>query len=361
LDSRIIEKMTICIDCRMIDASGVGVYLRGILPWLLGGGHNFLLLGSREKLQSFAVNQNVHIIACNIKPFAIRELFFFPDRILKKINTSDFYFSPFFNIPGGIKVPVCTTIHDMIFPDMPQITSRIGLAARMWFYRRAFNKSRKIFTVSEFSKSRIENYSSKKVPVIVTHNSVQPELLKHKKDNIEKKETIVFVGNIKKHKGLAILLDAFLMARNEGLLYRLIIIGEKEKFRSSDKSIPEKIESIGQDSVVFTGFISDEKLFEYLAQASLLVQPSLYEGFGIPPLEAMTLGTRALISDIPVFREIYGDFPVTFFRAGDSGDLKEKIIDLLINKKSSSPVLSDDLLLKYTFKKTASIILEELK
>jgi len=353
--------MTICIDCRMIDASGVGVYLRGILPWLLRCDHNFLLLGNREKLQPFAVDPNIHIVACNIKPFAIRELFFFPNNILKRINASDFYYSPFFNIPGGIRVPVCTTIHDMIFPDMPRITSRMGLVARMWFYRRAFDKSWKIFTVSEFSKSRIENYSRKKVPVFVTHISVQPELLKQKKDCVEKKETIVFIGNIKKHKGLDTLLDAFLMARNEGLLHRLIIIGEKKKFRSSDKAILEKIESMGLDSVVFTGFISDEKLFEYLAQASLLVQPSLYEGFGLPPLEAMVLGTRVLISDIPVFREIYGKFPVTFFRAGDSGDLKEKMMELLFNKKPSSPVLSDDLLLTYTFEKTASIISEELK
>jgi len=352
--------MTVCIDCRMINASGVGVYLRGVLPWLLRSGHSFLLLGNRGKLQAFAIEPNVEIIECNIKPFSFKELFF-PSETARQINMASLFFSPFFNIPRGITIPVFTTIHDMIFPDMPRLTSRLGLAARMWFYRRAFDRSRKIFTVSEFSKSRIENYSRKKVPVLVTHNSVQPELLKYKKDGIVKKETIVFIGNIKKHKGLDTLLDAFLMARNEGLLHRLIIIGEKEKFRSSDNAIMGKIESDGTDSVVFTGFISDEKLFEHLAQASLLVQPSLYEGFGIPPLEAMFLGTRALISDIPVFREIYADFPVTFFRGGDPSDLKEKLMELLFNKKPSSPVLSDDLLLKYTFEKTASIIMEELK
>ncbi len=52
-----------------------------------------------------------------------------------------------------------------------------------------------------------------------------------------------------------------------------------------------------------------------LQNADALIQPSLYEGFGIPPLEAMTLGTQAIISDIPVFKEIYHDFPVRFFKA----------------------------------------------
>jgi hypothetical protein len=75
----------------------------------------------------------------------------------------------------------------------------------------------------------------------------------------------------------------------------------------------------------------------------------------------MVLGTRALISDIPALKEIYADFPVIFFRGGDPSDLKDKLMELLFNKNPSSPVLSDDLLLKYTFEKTASVILKELK
>jgi glycosyltransferase involved in cell wall biosynthesis len=99
---------------------------------------------------------------------------------------------------------------------------------------------------------------------------------------------------------------------------------------------------------------------EYLASAALLVQPSLYEGFGLPPLEAMVLGTHSLISDIPVFKEIYAGYPVTFFKAGDTKDLKGKMTALLSNKPALSPVLSDELLLKYTFEKTSSVILKNL-
>jgi len=355
--------MTVCIDCRMIGASGVGVYLRGILPWFLRCGHDFLLLGNCKNLQPFADGSNVKIIECDIKPFSLKELFFFPSKTVRQINRGDIYFSPFFNIPHGIKIPVYITIHDIIFPDMPELTSKTGLAARMWFYRRAYRKTRKIFTVSEFSKSRIQYNLGTAKQVIVTHSAIQAMFLEYrdKARNIIKNETIIFIGNIKKHKGLDILLDAFILARNEGLPHQLVVIGEKENFRTADNTVLQKIESLGNEAVFFTGFISDEQLMEHLAKASLLVQPSLYEGFCLPPLEAMVLGTNALISDIPVLKEIYSGYPVTFFRAGDSGDLKEKMTELLFNKKPSSPVLSEDLLLKYTFEKTASVILRELK
>jgi len=354
--------MTICVDCRMIDASGIGVYLRESLPWLMQSNNNFLLLGNPQRLQYYSSNTNVKIIECDIKPFSLKEIFFFPPKTARQINHSDLYFSPYFNIPCSVKIPIFTAIHDIIFADMPELTSKLGLAARMWFYRKAYKKSRKIFTVSEFSKSRIQYHLGTAKPVIVTHSAIQPIFLAYRANhkNIQKTQSIVFVGNIKKHKGLDILLDAFILAKKEGLPHRLVVIGSKENFRTSDNTVLQKVESLGGEAVTFTGFISDEQVMEYLSKASLLVQPSLYEGFCLPPLEAMVLGTHALISDIPVLKEIYLGYPVTFFRNGDISDLKENITKLLINKKPSSPILQDDLLLKYTFKKTASVILREL-
>jgi glycosyltransferase involved in cell wall biosynthesis len=346
----------------MLNASGVGVYLRGILPFFLQSQNYFLLLGNTALLNSFASNTNVKIIECKEKPFSLNELFFFPRKIISKINSADIYYSPFFNIPRGIKVPIYTTIHDIIFPDMPELTSKAGLAARMRFFRRAYKKSRKIFTVSEFSKSRIEHHLGKDKPVIVTHCAIQQMFLEYRANHssTRKKETIIFIGNIKKHKGLDYLLDAFHQARNEGLPHKLIIIGSKENFRSSDNAVLKKIEAIGTDAVSFTGFVSDETLMEYLSSAVLLVQPSLYEGFCFPPLEAMVLGTGALISDIPVLKEIYSGFPVTFFNAGNYKDLKEKMLDLLLNRRAPAVSLPEHLIQKYTFKKTSSIILGNL-
>jgi glycosyltransferase involved in cell wall biosynthesis len=177
---------------------------------------------------------------------------------------------------------------------------------------------------------------------------------------LQKQNSILFVGNIKKHKGLAILLDAFFLARAGGLEYNLIIVGEKDNFRSVDTTSLAKLASADSLIVEFTGLISDDKLKTLYESASLLVQPSLYEGFGLPPLEAMMQGTRALISDIPVFKEIYGDFPVVFFHAGDSADLKDKLMELLYNKEPETIRLSDELKNRYMFQKTAGVILAEL-
>jgi len=367
--------MTITIDCRMINSSGVGAYLRGILATILRSPNDFVLLGNSAQLEFYKQYTNVSVLECNIKPFSLSEQFFFPKEILEKINFSTLFFSPYFNIPDGIIIPVYATIHDIVFPDMPELTSKIGLAVRMWFYRRAYKKSFIIFTVSGFSKSRIEHHLGTKKPVVVTYNAAQPFFLSYRDNNrdVQKTETIVFIGNIKKHKGLDCLLEAFLSAKKEGLPHKLIIIGAKENFRSSDDLIIRKIESIQNNEVTFSGFISDEELLKRLSEAALLVQPSLYEGFGLPPLEALVLGTRALISDIPVFKEIYDGFPVVFFRAGDAEDLKNKMVEMLSTKKqptkkrtSKKPapkeqILSDELLNKYTFEKTVQRILEEMQ
>ena len=353
--------MIITIDCRQIDSSGTGVYLRECLPFFLKSDHKFILLGNSNRLGiSFLKYINIEIIECSIKSFSIVELLFFPKKILRKINNSDLYYSPFFNIPGGIKIPVFSTIHDIIFPDMPELTSRFGLAIRMFFYKRCFIHSKLIFTVSEFSKSRIKNYLGNEKPIVVTHSAIQEQFLKlHSKIvNIKKKEIIVFIGNIKKHKGLNCLLEAFLLAKNEGIPHILIVIGDNKNFRTHDNDFLKKLNSFDQNTVFFTGHITNEQLIDYISSATLLIQPSLYEGFCLPPLEALVLGTQAIISNIPVLKEIYSEYPVIFFQAGDPIDLKNKIVSTISNKTKIS--LPDHLATKYTFQKTSSIIMENL-
>ena len=355
--------MTIAIDCRMINSSGIGVYLRGILPFFLESTHQFFLLGNTNHLNTYSSYSNVTIFEYKIKPFSIKDIIFFPFyKLCRQVKQADIFYSPFISFPGGINIPVFATIHDMVFSDMPEITSRIGHIIRMWFFRRAYRKSRKIFTVSEFSKSRIECHLGKKKPIIITYSAILKMFFKYKENypTVMKKEIIVFVGNIKKHKGINCLLDAFSEAIKEGLHYKLIIIGSKENFRTENDDILRKIDSYSPEEIQFTGFISDDNLMKCLAEAALIVQPSLYEGFGLPPLEAMILGTKALISDIPVFKEIYEDFPVTFFRSGDILDLKNNLLDLLLNKPVENIYLPKHLVEKYSFQKTADIILRNL-
>lgn len=132
---------------------------------------------------------------------------------------------------------------------------------------------------------------------------------------------------------------------------RLLIIGSRDNFKTSETLDFDTLD----ESIVFTGRLDDEELFMTLQNADALIQPSLYEGFGIPPLEAMTLGTPAIISDIPVFKEIYHDFPVRFFKAGNIDDLA----DALLSDYTTEP-LGKTLSAKYSYERTANMILKEL-
>ncbi len=348
------QKKKIFIDCRMIGSGGIGSYISALLPLFMQN-YECFLLGNKNQLNAYKNLNNVSIFETDIKPFSIKELFCFPSDILKNINSCDVFYTPYCNIPNGIKVPVCSTIHDVVFLDVPNLAGKTGTILRKWFYQRAYNKSKIVFTVSEFSKERIKAHlKTKKVPTIVTYNAL-PQWFADGVKDVQKDGSILFVGNIKKHKGLHTLLDAFEILLKEDFNAKLKIVGNSENFRTGDTQIAQKIKTLPENSVVFTGRISDEELKKCYAQANLLVQPSLYEGFGMPPLEALCLGTNAVISDIPVFKEIYRDFPVTFFECSNSNDLAQKIKD---SYKKNAP---SNLPKKYSFEGTFKIIKDSLE
>ena len=324
--------MKIAIDCRMINSSGIGTYLSGILPYLLKEKHKFLLIGSKEKLIKYNEMNNVEVLDCDIKIFSLKEFLFFP---IKKINNCDIFYSPFFNIPGKIKIPIYTTIHDVIFIDMPELISKPGYLIRKYFYKRAYRLSKKIFTVSEFSKNRIKHFLGNKKEIIVTYNGISDFILEKSDEEYIKKDYLIFVGNIKKHKGLKILLEAFTELKKEGYPYKLVIVGEQNNFKTKDEEVIKILENskLNKD-IIFTGYVDNKKLKKLIAEAKILIQPSLYEGFGIPPLEALTLGTDVILSDIEVFKEIYSDLPVNFFEIENKKNLKEKILNFKRKNKN---------------------------
>lgn len=340
--------MKIAVDLRMSGKSGIGAFIDSMLPTLKAGAE-------------------VVEIKPDIKPFSLKEMLFFPREELKKINGCDAFFSPYCNVPGrlfsrGIKVPIFTTIHDVIFLDLP-LAGKLGTLARKLIYQRAINKSKELFTVSEFSKSRIQARLKCKKPITVVYSGVPlyNEEAAGGFDSARKTDTIIFVGNIKAHKGIKTLIPAFLKAREilarqdssqaqdaaenwkqaqdaVRPLPQLLIVGSKKNFRTSDTDLDALMRESEKNGIEFTGFAPDEKLKTLIEEARLLVQPSLYEGFGVPPLQALYSGTRAVISDIPVFKEIYGRLPVTFFKAGDADDLARKIAAAYSDQSPFAPV-----------------------
>lgn len=343
----------IAIDCRMINNSGIGTYLREILPYLLETRNQFLLIGNREKLKEFLEYKNAELLECDIKIFSFKELFCFPVKI---INQCDIYYSPNFNIALGIKIPVYLTIHDVIFLDTPELTSKLGYIVRKFYYKLAYKKAKKIFTVSNFSKKRIEENLGKEKKIVVTYNGVSKYILWKNDEEYIKKDYIIFVGNIKKHKGLKILLEAFKLAKEEDKNLKLVIVGNQNNFRTKDKEIIELLEDkeLNKD-IIFTGYVNNKELKRLIAEARILVQPSLYEGFGIPPLEALALGTNVIVSDIEVFREVYRGNEVEFFEVNNISELYVKILKLLAKCSRENTEI------RYSYFKVSKIIMEKLE
>ena len=310
--------MKIAIDCRYLGKSGIGRVCQGILDNLDYEQHEYYLIGDAEKL---AVYPSAHIIVDHGNPFSAKGLFTFP----KEVNQlCDCMIVPNFIIPYGIKIPIYSIVHDLIFLDLPKITTKgfIDYRIKKILLKRCMKKSVKIACVSGFTKSRCEYYFPKYADkCYVNYIGLSKEVLNYDTTGIEKTNSIVYVGNVKPHKGLKTLIDAFHMLPKG--MYQLKIIGEKEGFL-----VGMKEEDLRSDDVIFTGRLDDERLLHEIASASFLVQPSLYEGFGLPPLEALYLGTQPIISDIPVFKEIYGNLPVIFFKTGDANSLNNIILNM---------------------------------
>ena len=315
--------MKLSIDCRFLGKSGIGTFLENILNELLCNHpeNQYVLIMNKKQLWNKKY-PNVTIVRTSIKSFTLKELFSFPTH---EINNCDAFFSPYINIPGGIKVPVFSTVHDVIFLDIPNLVSRVGLIIRKWFINRAIRLSKYVFTVSEFSKSRIQYYFGFQKPIHIIYNSIPAHIRDYQiSESPNKEDCYIYVGNIKPHKGLITLVKAFELAQKEGLTSRLLLVGEADKFRTSEQELDELLHRI--KNVEFTGWVDNDRLCQLIAKSKALVLPSMYEGFGIPPMEAMYLGTKAIVSDIPILKEIYSDFPVSFFKMGNELDLKNKLL-----------------------------------
>jgi glycosyltransferase involved in cell wall biosynthesis len=156
-----------------------------------------------------------------------------------------------------------------------------------------------------------------------------------KNDNPSDTPYILYSGNVKPHKNLSRLIEAFSLL-TEKIPHKLVIVGKKEGFITSDDSVSEVASKLG-NRVLFTGFISDDLLKQYYGHASMLVLPSLYEGFGLPPLEAMACGCPTIVSDVASLPEVCGEGSL-YFNPYDVNDIADKLFLLL-----SSPELQEKL------------------
>ena len=345
--------MKIAIDCRLIGQSGIGTFIENVLNNIVCHENvNFLLIGSKKYLHKYETYNNCTIFECTIRSFTLNELLKFP---VKAINLCDAFFTPNFNIPIGIKVPIYSTIHDIVFFETDNFCSPLKRNIYKWYVKRALRISKGIFTVSRFSKDRILKYFHSNADIQVIYNGISQELidyqLEHNKD--KEKKGIVFLGNLKKHKGVQLLLKAYQKLIDNEIYMPLTIIGNCN-FRTKDEEVVHLLKNNIQH-IKFVSNATNQEVYDIISHSAVLVSPSYYEGFGIPPLEAMYLNTNVIISDIPTYKEIYKNYPVTFFKVGDAESLflalynftyKQQDIKAKIEKQYNYKITSDNILQK---------------
>ena len=327
----------ITVDARMLESSGIGTVLRNILKRVIPSmpDTTFYLLGHPEMMRKYPwlIAENVQYVSCKSAIYTIREQL----ELVQKIpRETDLLWVPHYNIPVFYRGRMLVTVHDVFHLAMPQFVD--GALKKFYakiMFQAAAAKASHIICVSHFTKAelcRFTGVSSIKVSVI--YNGVDEfwSTPLQQKQRIFAKPYILYVGNVKPHKNLRTLVRSFQNVMDR-IPHSLVIVGKKEGFITGDEEVGRLAEQAG-NRISFTGFVSDEELKNYYHYADLLVFPSLYEGFGLPPLEAMAAGCHNILcSDIPVLREIYGDC-VKYFKATDEQDLASNLIFNITEKSN---------------------------
>ena len=328
------NKKKIVIDARMINDSGIGTYLRNIIPFLIEK-YNIVLLGNKKELALFENQQKNNIIPFSAKIYSIREQLLLPFVIPK----CHIFWSPHINTPifPTKADKYITTIHDVNHLAFEGDLNFFKKLYAKILYLNAINKSDKVITVSNFSKNEIIRFlNPKKGTIEVIYGGVNEKFYD---ENVVKqtfdlpKKYILFVGNVKPHKNLITLFKSYLQLP-EGLKeeYSLVILGKKDGFITPDKNVFKFIEANNlSEKVFFTGFIEDKYVPDIYRKATLFVFPSLYEGFGLPILEAMATKTVVLSSSYASLPEVGKDC-VLYFNPKDEKQLTNEIIKILADK-----------------------------
>lgn len=301
--------MYIGVDARMIRSSGIGKVIENILSRMIRQKPewSFYILGRVDELKrfSFMNNQNVELIACDVPVYSIQEQVVLPFRIPQKV---DVFWSPHYNIPILYRGLLLVTIHDLAHLALHEINkSFLKRRYATYMFKCAVRKAEKVMCVSQFTISELQKYidiDRKKVNLV--YNGVDEVWFQlQRQASIYDRPYFLYVGNVKPHKNLKRLLIAYKKV-SEHLNCDLLLVGKKDGFITGEDNIIALREGI-EDRVHFTGYVDDVILRQYVLQSQGLVFPSLYEGFGLPPLEAMAAGKPVLNADIPVLHEVCGD------------------------------------------------------
>lgn len=221
------------------------------------------------------------------------------------------------------------TVHDVAFELYPKSFSKNFVRLYKFMIPRVVRNSKHVVTVSNFSKDEIASiYEIDKEKISVIANAVSERFNPVLDEGLRKEKYFLAVSSLNYRKNFIPVLQAFKLLLERNGNYKLFVVGDIKNKSFSEVDLSEYT-SI--PNIKFLGRISDEDLIRYYSNAVGFVYPSLYEGFGIPPLESQKCGCPVLCSDIPVLHEVCGD-SVMYCNPHDIQDIAEKMLNLAENK-----------------------------
>jgi glycosyltransferase involved in cell wall biosynthesis len=244
-----------------------------------------------------------------------------------------------YTAPPFCPAPVVVTIHDLAFEHLPETFTRRGSFQLKLTVRRTAKKAARIATVSEYSRQDlIRTYKLPPEKIVVTHNGVEPRFSPspgspdetqaiRRRFGIEH-DYILAVGSLQPRKNLVRLIRAYADLRNQhaSFTHQLVIVGRK--LWLTEQIFKEVARQKWVKDVILTDYVDDQDLPALYRAAALFVYPSLFEGFGLPPLEAMACGTPVITSNTSSLPEVTGDAAILIDPYNDE-QLSRSIISIV--------------------------------
>jgi glycosyltransferase involved in cell wall biosynthesis len=299
----------ITLDIRMLNASGIGTYLQQVSSRLIGqrADTKWHLLGTPGEIGRYpwAHVAQVTLHACRAPIYSLSEQI---ELLRTTPPDTDLFWSPHYNVPLLYRGKLLVTVHDVLHLARPEFTGGVHRRAYAHaMFRTVRSKANAIICVSRFSADELVRLTgAKRESITVVHEGVDPSwFCLHPEACPHPRPYLLFVGNVKPHKNLGGLLKAFTLLKDD-IAHDLVIVGKREGFLTGDPGVVKQARRLG-GRVHFTGYVDDELLRRYYAHAYALVFPSFYEGFGLPPLEAMASGCPVIASNVASLPEVCGD------------------------------------------------------
>lgn len=313
--------MRIGINALYLLPGGVGgteTYLRELLEWMprVAPEHEYFLIVNREcERAAFPENPGLHIVRTGV-PAASRPARLLYEQLLIPAQARslklDVLFNPGFTAPALCGCPCVTTFHDLQHKRHPEYFRRLDLPAWNFFLGIAARRSRRILTVSEASAEDFRRfYPSAKPPIDITPLGARDVFFSLRSPSHPPGDYLLCVSTLHPHKNHARLVRAFSKWRREsGAATRLVLAGMKG---FATKAVEQTIaECEAASFVTVTGWIGDEELLALYRDASAFIFPSLFEGFGIPVVEALACGLPSAVSSIEPMQSNAGEAALLF-------------------------------------------------